>query len=249
MLNTQTVTLAGQETLIGSWRALARLSAGARLQRRPGTLAAVFPNWAALNNAILLDRPGTAAAAAAAADLRGVFDDSGVDSWALWLPSHSAGFAAPDAVHEVEGMVRDTTTLVMELDIAQQLPRDARVVRTSVAAATRATDEPVPAGELPGPDADSDMDAWVLVQDGAAVAGAWSHLRDTDCGVYAVGTVPASRRRGRARALMQHVLADASDRGARTATLQSTPMGEPLYRSLGFIAVGRYEEWVPRRQS
>ena len=31
--------------------------------------------------------------------------------------------------------------------------------------------------------------------------------------------------------------------------LQSTPMGEPLYRSLGFTPGGRYEEWVPGRSA
>jgi GNAT superfamily N-acetyltransferase len=247
MLGTEAVTLTGEATLIASWGALARLSAGARLERRTATLAAVFPNWLPLNNAILLDPPGSAAAAAA--DLRELFDDAGVDSWALWLPSSGTGFAAPDTVREVEGMQRDTTSLVMKLEIARWLPRDPRVVRTSVAAAAVASDEPVPSRELPGPSAEGDMDGWVLVQDNAAVAGAWSHLHGTDCGVYAVGTVPAWRRRGLARALMQHVLADAANRGARTATLQSTPMGERLYRRLGFAPVGRYEEWVPRRQS
>ena len=33
--------------------------------------------------------------------------------------------------------------------------------------------------------------------------------------------------------------------GACTATLQSTRMGPRLYSSLGFEAVGRYEEWAP----
>ena len=32
--------------------------------------------------------------------------------------------------------------------------------------------------------------------------------------------------------------------GARTATLQSTRMGQPLYESLGFQPAGRYEEWA-----
>jgi len=64
--------------------------------------------------------------------------------------------------------------------------------------------------------------------------------------VYAVGTVPDRRRRGLARALMEHVLADAWERGARSATLQSTEMARPLYAGLGFVAVGRYEEWVPQ---
>jgi hypothetical protein len=43
---------------------------------------------------------------------------------------------------------------------------------------------------------------------------------------------------------MEHVLADAQHRGARTATLQSTRMGLPLYNSLGFAPAGRYEEWI-----
>ena len=51
---------------------------------------------------------------------------------------------------------------------------------------------------------------------------------------------------GVGRTLMEHVLADARRRGARTASLQSTRMGQPLYESLGFTPVGRYEEWVSR---
>ena len=39
---------------------------------------------------------------------------------------------------------------------------------------------------------------------------------------------------------------DAQRRGARTATLQSTRMGQTMYVSLGFAPVGRYEEWVSR---
>ncbi len=84
-----------------------------------------------------------------------------------------------------------------------------------------------------------------MVRDGLAVAGAWSLVAGTDCGLYAVATAPAWRRRGLARALMRGVLGDAYRRGARTASLQSTPMGEPLYASLGFSPVGRYDEWVP----
>jgi GNAT superfamily N-acetyltransferase len=89
------------------------------------------------------------------------------------------------------------------------------------------------------------LDGWVYVHEGTAVAGAWSYLNGADCGLYAIGTVPDFRRRGMAAALIQHMLAHASRRGARTASLQSTRMGESLYRSLQFTAVGRYEEWVP----
>jgi predicted acetyltransferase len=62
--------------------------------------------------------------------------------------------------------------------------------------------------------------------------------------VYAVGTVPAWRRHGFARALVGHALADGYSCGATTASLQSTEMGLPVYRAMGFDAVGRYEEWT-----
>jgi GNAT superfamily N-acetyltransferase len=139
-------------------------------------------------------------------------------------------------------MAEDTRTLVMTRTVPPGSVHPS-VVRTSIEASGLATDEPVVA--LPEPDGVPGLDGWVFVHEGAAVAGAWSYLYGTDCGLYAIGTVPHMRRRGLAAALIQHVLADAYRRGARTASLQSTQMGVPLYRSLGFTPVGRYEEWVP----
>ena len=128
------------------------------------------------------------------------------------------------------------------------LPRGLRqcgsVVRTSIATATRATDEPVSLRDIGEPEAVPNLDGWVLIHDQVAVAGAWSFVHDRDCGLYAVGTAPGWRRQGSARALVEHVLAHAQHRGARTASLQSTRMGHPLYESLGFQAAERYEEWA-----
>jgi GNAT superfamily N-acetyltransferase len=170
-----------------------------------------------------------------------------VTSWALWLPSRALNLDVPDDVTAVDGMTRDTTTLVMTCDLAAGLPSDSRVLRTTVEAAGTAGDEPLPAASLTSPNVGSVVEGWALVDGARAVAGAWSCLHSADVGVYAVGTAPGWRRRGLARALMLHVLADASRRGARTASLQSTRMGVPLYLSLGFRAVGRYDEWVPAR--
>ncbi len=240
-------TLPGQETLVAAWRALAQLSDGAHVQRRERALTAVFPAWEPLNNAILCGPAGAGEADAAAVDLADVFAAVGVEGWALWLPSPVADLGSPRTVSSVAGMVADVSTLVMTRPVGPGLPSHAAVVRTSIDVASRATDEPV--STLADPDGVPDLDAWVLVHDGEAVAGAWSYLHGTDCGLYAIGTVPGVRRRGLAGALTRHVLADAHRRGARTASLQSTPMGEPLYRSLGFTPVGRYEEWVPARSS
>ncbi len=244
-MSTTRLALPGQDTLLGSWQALARLSPGARVVHAPTVAAAVFPACAPLNNAIVLPAAhglwGDGVSVAMS-----WFGEAGIDAWALWVPSRATDFAAVDGVPDVPGFTRDVTTLVMHATLPAELRSHAGVVRTSVAAASLADDHPLPADDLPEPDALPGLDAWVMVCDEVVVAGAWSFLHGTDCGIYAVETLPGWRRRGLARALMEHVLADAHHRGARTATLQSTPMGQPLHESLGFRPVGRYEEWVPQ---
>jgi GNAT superfamily N-acetyltransferase len=235
--------LPGEDTLLASWRALARLSHGAQVSDRGHSVAAVFPSWTPLNNAVLHGPPTTDRVDAAAAELAGIYRAAGVPAWALWLRSSVTDLGPAPATPRPAGMVEDTRTLVMVREVTPEAAHPS-VVRTSIDAAGRATDEPVHV--LPEPDGVPGLDGWVLVREGAAVAGTWSYLNGTDCGLYAVGTIPALRRRGLAAILVRHVLADAWRRGARTASLQSTPMGVPLYRSLGFTPVGRYEEWVPQ---
>jgi len=163
----------------------------------------------------------------------------------LWVPSRTTDLDAPDQLQEAGGLKRDTTTLVMQATLWRGLRLHDDVIRTSVPVATRATDEPVLAADLEAPG----LAAWVLLHGDVAVAGAWSLLHESDCGIYTVGTAPERRRHGFARALMEHVLANAARHGARTATLQSTRMGQPLYESLGFKPAGRYEEWISRPQT
>jgi ribosomal protein S18 acetylase RimI-like enzyme len=241
-------SLPGQQTLLASWAALALHSPNARLIRSATAPAAVFPSWAPLNNAVVTDVAKLADAAARAAVAEEVarsYAAEGIGAWALWVPSDRADLEAPDEVADVGELKRDTTTLVMTLELSHPFrPRQGGVFRSSIRTAGRATDEAVPAGELDEPDDVPGLCGWVVVRDDLAVAGAWSMLHGRDCGIYAVGTVPEWRGRGIARTLMMHVLADAQSRGARTASLQSTPMAQSLYRALGFQPVGRYEEWI-----
>lgn len=240
---TTRLELPGEQTLIESWRALAQSSPGASVTRTAHAIVAAFPAWADLNNAIACEGSDRASADAAAAEATAMFASAGIDRWGLWIPSDADDLDAPDRLHELSALRRDATSLVMRATLSgTHEPHDA-VVRTSAFAAAHAGDEPIVAGRLPPPDESNPLRAWVLVEHSLAVAGAWSVLRDGDCGVYAVGTAPGWRRRGLARALVEHVLADAMERGATTATLQSTRMGQQLYRSLGFVPVGRYEEW------
>jgi GNAT superfamily N-acetyltransferase len=237
-------TMPGQDTLIACWTALAQTSAGAEVFRGPATTAAVFPSWVPLNNAILVGDDGSPAARVVE-ELRSLYADAGIDVWALWVLSGATDLDAPDGARQIAGLARDTTTLVMRADLKAGAPSHPGVVRTSVGSIARITeDEPVPMTELAEPDVVAGLTAWALVHDGVAVSSAWSFLHERDCGVYAVETLSPWRRRGLARSLLQHVFADAHARGARTASLQSTRMGQPLYESLGFEPVGRYEEWI-----
>ncbi|QSB16428.1 GNAT family N-acetyltransferase [Natronosporangium hydrolyticum] len=53
--------------------------------------------------------------------------------------------------------------------------------------------------------------------------------------LFNVATDPAYRRRGFSRAGTEAVLAWFRERGVVRADLKATPIGEPLYRSLGFV--------------
>jgi GNAT superfamily N-acetyltransferase len=66
----------------------------------------------------------------------------------------------------------------------------------------------------------------------------------TDAYVSMVYTKPSARGRGLATLVLTQALRHARSRGARTATLQSTPMAESLYARHGFEPVGRWQEWV-----
>jgi ribosomal protein S18 acetylase RimI-like enzyme len=53
-------------------------------------------------------------------------------------------------------------------------------------------------------------------------------------GFHMAGTRPEHRRKGVARRMMHHLIAEARTRGLSLATLQASAMGEPLYSQLGF---------------
>src|SRR4051812_25193990 len=98
--------LSGEATLLAAWGALAAASPGAHLRSTQTTIAAVFPQWDPLNNAILLVPPSTASASSAAAELGGIYADVGVSSWALWVPSALPRLDGPDTFVNVDTMAR-----------------------------------------------------------------------------------------------------------------------------------------------
>jgi GNAT superfamily N-acetyltransferase len=73
-------------------------------------------------------------------------------------------------------------------------------------------------------------------------------LRTGDVGgVYAVGTLPGARRRGVGTAATWAAVAACRAWGCGTIVLQSSEMGFPVYRAMGFRTVVRYAVFRPTR--
>ena len=173
-----------------------------------------------------------------------VYDEAGVETWALWVPSAEVDLDGPDAVVDVGSLTRDTTTLVMHTRVGATVRPHEGIVETSVASLERVSEEvPLRSGDLGAPDDHPGLSAWVMVQGGVrwerrgrSSTEATADLRGRDAASLATEGCGSSAGRARAPPCLRA--------GARTASLQSTAMGQPLYESLGFVAAGRYEEWV-----
>jgi ribosomal protein S18 acetylase RimI-like enzyme len=62
-------------------------------------------------------------------------------------------------------------------------------------------------------------------------------------GIFAVGTIPAFRRRGLAAAMVRRAAADGRAEGCVASYLQSWEMGVGVYRGLGYRPVVQYRTW------
>ena len=75
--------------------------------------------------------------------------------------------------------------------------------------------------------------------DGQPVACAQLLLSHGIAGVYYVGTVEAARGRGLGELVTRAVTNRGFERGAPVVGLQASPMGEPIYRRMGYRALYR----------
>jgi GNAT superfamily N-acetyltransferase len=76
------------------------------------------------------------------------------------------------------------------------------------------------------------------------VAAALVYESDGVASVQWVGTMPHERGRGLGALVTAWTTNVAFDRGASSCTLQASPMGEPVYRRLGYEPIYRYEDLV-----
>jgi GNAT superfamily N-acetyltransferase len=237
----------GSETLVASWEAYADGSRGAAVLRLPGVAAAVFPTEperGVYNNALLRHGLGPADRVTAVDAMEAAYASAGIPRFAAWV--HEAD-RAMRAELDARGYTVDTSTRAMGMATGDvRLPRpQIDLAPPDWAAYLRLLGlDGAPAGLLRGADP-SVFHVLIARLDGDDVAAALAFDLGEDRGIYNVGTLPHARRRGLGTALTALLVHDALARGRRTASLQSTPMGEGVYAAVGFRDLGRILEHVP----
>lgn len=85
---------------------------------------------------------------------------------------------------------------------------------------------------------------FVAYVDGAPAAGAMIYLSYRVAEVIHVGTHPAYRRQGLGELITCAVTNAGFERGAQLVSLQATPMGEGVYRRIGYREIARYRWYI-----
>lgn len=86
--------------------------------------------------------------------------------------------------------------------------------------------------------------AFLAYLDGSPVAIAMTIVSHGVAGIYWVGSVEEARGRGLGRALTAAATNAGFDQGAEVASLQASPMGEPIYARMGYEEVLNYHLWL-----
>lgn len=90
-----------------------------------------------------------------------------------------------------------------------------------------------------------DVQAFLAWRGGEPVAGAVLYPSDGVAGVGWVGTIGEAQGRGYGACVTWAVVAEGRRRGLAVASLQASPMGEPVYRRMGFETPTQYRVWLP----
>jgi GNAT superfamily N-acetyltransferase len=223
-----------------------------RLIRRDGLLASLTPATPqrSLFNSVFYEDPGALRAELDA--LAAAYEEAGVGAWTVWVPDEDRATAELLAGR---GHLLDAEPRAMALDLADlapvpPVPAGVEAREGTAALAAELNDRAY------GYEADAFRAAlggetslrWqVAYRDGEPVSCIGSIEVGDDCCVTGVATPPEQRGRGVASWLLCSTLADARERGTRTASLQATKAGAPIYERLGFRDLGYVEMWELRK--
>ena len=237
------------ESMFHWYRLVGGASEGARALERDGVLAAVVPaapERAVVNAVLYRDADGLEAAYEEVAT---AYEEIGA-KWTVWV---RPGDDAAAALLESRGHVLDAQPMAMvrELESVERPPADALgdwTAEGTVAELGDINDRSYTFGT------DSFSRALQTLPDGAAhIYVARDEGQPVGCltivdhegnsEVQMVAVVPEARGRGITTKLLAHALADAIERGNKSSTLISTPLGYPVYERVGFRPLERVPMW------
>ncbi|HXS47091.1 MAG TPA: GNAT family N-acetyltransferase [Solirubrobacterales bacterium] len=226
--------------------------ADSRLIRRQGLLASVVPAspQRSLFNSVFYDDPVVLAREMEA--LKGLYDSHGIDAWTVWVPDEDRETARLLAArgHLLDAAPRAMAMELSELAAGPPAPDGVEPGPISPAAAAELNDRAYGYGEdgfragLAGETAIRWHGAY---EDGRPVCCVGTIEVGEDCCITGVATPSEHRGCGIASWLMLRALAEAREEGLRTASLQATKAGAPIYERLGFADFGFIEMWELRR--
>jgi ribosomal protein S18 acetylase RimI-like enzyme len=163
----------------------------------------------------------------------------------VWIDGPDEAIRPDDLEEARPGMVIRPDELVVsagpEIDISRVDDPAGLVVAATVAAAGfECPREQAAPLFTPRRAATPGVSIFVARADGRAVSTATTWLGDDTVGIFNVATPPAERGRGYGRAITARAVRDGFTAGADLAWLQASPLGEPVYRALGFRQVETY---------
>jgi ribosomal protein S18 acetylase RimI-like enzyme len=234
----------GVGTLHASWEAYALGSPGAAVIRSQGVTAAVFPEGperAFFNNALLERDLSPSGRAAALSAMEGAYASAEISRFAAWVHEsdqamredlQARGYSLAESTRAMGMALTDIRLPLPRIELAPpDWPEYLRII-----------------GVPPGFARHVDQTAFnvlIAALDGVGVAAGMAFDHGDDCGIYNIATVEPARRRGLGTALTALLAHHAIARGCRTASLQSTPMAEGVYATVGFRDLGRILEYGP----
>lgn len=234
--------------------ALTSGSAGGWVHRSEGVLAGFCPSTPerSLPNSVCYE---SAEALERKLDwLADAYEEAGIRAWTVWVPHGDPEVAGLLAER---GHVLDASPRAMACSIEELGPRPEDVPGIEIGPLDRSSagilndraygyEEPAFRAYLAG-EGERPIHWRGAFEAGEPVSCVgWVELGDDAC-VTGVATPPEHRGRGIASRVLYEVLAEARSRGARSASLQATKAGAPIYERLGFKDLGYLEMWERRR--
>lgn len=222
------------------------------LIQREGLIASLTPAspQRSLFNSVFYEDP---TALAVAVDWLGeLYDSHEIAAWTVWVPDEDRGTAQLLAGrgHSLDAAPR---AMAMELTDAVAVTPAPEGVEPGSCAPAIAADLNDRAygygadGFRTGLAGETTIRWHGAYADGDPVGCIGTIAIGDDCCVTGVATPPEQQGRGVAGWLLRRALVEARKEGMRTASLQATKAGAPLYERLGFVDFGFVEMWELRR--